>query len=252
MATRHTRIVLAAFTLAWMAGCQTAGKTGAQAMKAKVKPGTSVLAGTHAKNSETKPLPPAESMALAIQVGQQLESQGHLREAASQYDRALAIDPNRPKLIHHLAVVHDRLGEYKAARDLYARAKALKPGTTEIDVDVAFSHYLSGEYDESIRLGRTIVESHPEQARAWNNLGLALAQKGSLDEAREAFRRASSPSQAECNLAFVLLSKGDFESAGECYRKAMELEPGMAAARAGLEKIRDSKAREVMSAQATR
>ena len=50
MATRHARIVLAAFTLAWMAGCQTAGKTGAQAMKAKVKPGTSVLAGTHAKN----------------------------------------------------------------------------------------------------------------------------------------------------------------------------------------------------------
>lgn len=252
MARRHARTILAALAVAWMAGCQTAGKPGAQAMKPKVKPGTSVLAGTHAKNSESKPLPPAESIALAIQVGQQLENQGHLREAASQYDRALAIDPNRPKLIHHLAVVHDRMGEYKAARELYARAKALKPGNAEIDVDVAFSHYLSGEYDESIRLGRALVEAQPGQTRAWNNLGLALAQKGSLDEARDAFKRASSPSQAECNLAFVLLSKGEFDAAGDCYRKAMELEPGMAAAKAGLEKIRDSKSREVMSAQANR
>lgn len=250
MMARHTRFLLAVLPLALMAGCQSAGKTGAQAMKPKVKPGASALAGTHAKNSETKPLPPAESLALAIKVGQQLEAQGHLREAAAQYDRALAIDPNRPKLIHHLAVVHDRMGEYKSARELYAKAKALKPANTEIDIDLAFSHYLSGEYDESIRLGKELVGAHPGQVRAWNNLGLALAQKGELEAAREAFGHGSSPSQSECNLAFVLLSRGDFDKAADCYRKALELEPGMAAARAGLDKIRDSRSRDVMAAQA--
>lgn len=250
MMIRSVRIALAALALAWASGCQTTGKTGNLAMKPKAKAGSSALAGTHAKNSNPEPLAPPEALALAIKVGQQLEAQGHLREAASQYDRALAIDPNRPKLIHHLAVVHDRMGEYKAAREIYARAKALRPENTEIDVDVAFSHYLSGEYDESIRLGRTIVETHPGQERAWNNLGLALAQKGDIEAAREAFGRGATPSKAECNLAFVLLSKGDFEAASDCYRKALEHEPGMAAARAGLDKIRDSKSRDVLAAQA--
>ena len=47
-----------------------------------------------------------------------------------------------------------------------------------------------------------------------------------------------------------LLSRGDFDKAADCYRKALELEPGMAAARAGLDKIRDSRSRDVMAAQA--
>ena len=250
MIMQATRISLAALAMGWMSGCQSAGKVTNTAAKPKITQGSSVLAGTAAKNSTPKPLPPGETVSLAIQVGQRLENDGHLREAAVQYDRALAIEPNRAKLVHHLGVVYDRLGEYNAAREVYAKAKALKPNNVDIDIDIAFSYYLSGEYDESIRLGQAVAASHPDKVRAWNNLGLAMAQKGRVDDAREAFSRGSSPSQAECNLAFVFLTKGDFEGAKQSYQKALIIEPDMAAARAGLEKVKNARGNEVMSAQA--
>ena len=67
MIMQATRISLAALALGWMSGCQTAGKVTNTAAKPKITQGSSVLAGTAAKNSTPKPLPPGETVSLAIQ-----------------------------------------------------------------------------------------------------------------------------------------------------------------------------------------
>lgn len=58
------------------------------------------------------------------------------------------------------------------------------------ETDFAVSLAEKGLWREALHRFRTLTRKHPNSARAWNNLAVALEAVGQYDEAHEAYRRA--------------------------------------------------------------
>jgi tetratricopeptide (TPR) repeat protein len=109
-----------------------------------------------------------------------------------------------------------RQGQYKAAAVEFERASALAGGScAECLLGVARAYRGAGQHDSAIQVTRmaiSILPSPSERARAYNQLGSLLAEKGDLSGAKEAFNRAveldpSLGGQVPSNLAEALLRR---------------------------------------------
>ena len=89
-------------------------------------------------------------------------------------------------------------------------------------------------YRDPVALWQATTAARPDNPRAHNNLGLALAQRGQLAEATARFAHAASLdpdyAQAHNNLGIALAKQGRLEEAVAHYRRALALEPGYAKA----------------------
>jgi len=87
-----------------------------------------------------------------------------------------------------------------------------------------------GQIDEAIEQYKRALQSNPAYSVSYNNLGIALAQKGQLDEAIEQYQKALeiNPAFYECynNFGIALARKGQVDEAIERYNKALEINPG--------------------------
>ena len=101
------------------------------------------------------------------------------------------------------------------------------------------------DYRSELVMWQDVVDKRPDNARARNNLGLALKKEGRLEEAAEHYRAAVrlAPEFAEThhNLGIVLRELGALEEAAACFRAALQLKPTFAEAQANLARtLRDS------------
>jgi tetratricopeptide (TPR) repeat protein len=91
-----------------------------------------------------------------------------------------------------------------------------------------------GSVDDAITQFQKTLEIKPDYAKARNNLGLALLQKGSVNEAITQFRKVIeiNPNYAEAcfNLGNALIQKGSVDEAIVHYQKALEIKPDYAEA----------------------
>ena len=117
-------------------------------------------------------------------------SGGDLDTAMAAYHEALKNDPHRADANQRLAVVHDRMGQFKESAGYYAKALAAAPGDAEIFCDKGYSLYLQRRWAEADVCLRQAIALKPRLARAHNNLGLLLAKDGKVDEALAEFRAA--------------------------------------------------------------
>jgi protein O-mannosyl-transferase len=93
------------------------------------------------------------------------------------------------------------------------------------------THQRNLQYADPIGMLRDVVTIRPNNARAHNNLAIALLDAADPDEAMEHFGRAIkiAPKNPKfhVNLADQLAKKGHFEDVAAHYRKAIELQPGL-------------------------
>jgi Flp pilus assembly protein TadD len=86
-----------------------------------------------------------------------------------------------------------------------------------------------GQVDDAIALYQKALELNPDNAKAHYNLGLAFMQKGQVDDATDEFERAVkiNPSYAEAhnNLGVAQLQIGEVDDAMIHYEKALEINP---------------------------
>jgi len=84
-------------------------------------------------------------------------------------------------------------------------------------------------FAEAVQAWKKAVELNPEDARAHNNLGAALAETGKPDDALAEYRRSlelnDQSSQAHNNLGSVLAQQGKLEEALAQFARAVELNP---------------------------
>lgn len=89
-------------------------------------------------------------------------------------------------------------------------------------------------YADAVEMWRDVVKKRPNNARAHNNLAIALRDQADPTEALEHLGRALSlaPHSAKLhvNVAEQLSRKGLYEEVAEHYRRAAELQPGLAIA----------------------
>ncbi len=96
----------------------------------------------------------------------------------------------------------------------------------------AVEHYQAGRPAQAERLYRKILSLQPDNAAAYNNLGIALMKQGRSDEAIACYRRALAidPGGAETHNALgdAFKDRERLEEATASYRRALEIDPDSA------------------------
>ncbi|WP_319581744.1 tetratricopeptide repeat protein [uncultured Pseudodesulfovibrio sp.] len=148
-------------------------------------------------------------------------------EAKSHLNRAVALNPMLWKAHNFLGIIHDRNREYDQAAEEFSAALELHQGNgaDEIYNNLGVVHIARKQYVEAVETFRRALQTGGVSARTYNNLGLALARMGRLDEALESFKYAGGEAKAHNNLGYVLLTENRPAQAVPYFEKAIELSP---------------------------
>jgi Flp pilus assembly protein TadD len=112
----------------------------------------------------------------------------------------------------------------------HALACTLRNFTAHDNLGLALAH--CGQVDQAIAHYQKALEIKPDYALAHNNLGVVLARRGQVDEAIVQFQRAveikPNDMKAHNNLAMALTARGRLKEAMRHYRKVLEIKPDYA------------------------
>jgi len=171
-------------------------------------------------------------------LGKALYQEGHPADAADQFRRAIALEPDSPEAHANLGNCLQAEGLAEGARREYAAALAINPRFAGARYDLGLSFLRSGRLDEAAGEFRATLELDPSHASARNNLGLALAGMGKLPEAMDQYKLAlglnADLPEAHLNLGNAFFRLGRPEEAVGEYREALRLYPGYSGAHSNL------------------
>jgi superkiller protein 3 len=115
---------------------------------------------------------------------------GHLVEAASLDQRAVAADPKLTRAYTDLISLYARLGRDSQAVEAYRTAIALDPSEADAYYNYGVFCFDRGKTLDAQGAFERAVEVQPRHAEALNNLGAILEEKGKWDQAAVFYRRA--------------------------------------------------------------
>jgi predicted O-linked N-acetylglucosamine transferase (SPINDLY family) len=167
-----------------------------------------------------------------------LRQQGRFPEAASCYQRVLALKPDHAEAHNNLGIVLKKLGRLEEAAASYQRALALQPAFVLAHNNLANIFQEQGKLDQAVASYRQALHYNPNLAAVHLNLGSTLRALGQLLEATSCFRQVVrlEPRFAEghVHLGSCLQEQGETEQAIVAYRQAIACNPGLAEAHSGL------------------
>jgi tetratricopeptide (TPR) repeat protein len=170
-----------------------------------------------------------QAMSAAYATGLKLSSQGRHADAISQFEQALAQDPQDTKVLFALGNTASRLGLAGPAEQFFRRVLSLDPCRKEAIVNLANLLRGTGQYDTAIALLVPAVAREPRSPELHLTLGSAWREKGDSERATAHYEAAlmASPAYAPAlaNLADMLADSGDREAARTLYDKAIKAEP---------------------------
>ncbi len=110
----------------------------------------------------------------------------------------------------------------------YQAAVAAAPANAVAHSSLGIALYDKGQLDEAIACHRKAIELDPKVANHHNCLGIALKERGRLDEAIVCYKKAielnPKGAKAYTNLGAAMSAKGQVDEAIACHRKAVELD----------------------------
>jgi tetratricopeptide (TPR) repeat protein len=184
-------------------------------------------------------------------LGAACKALGRLDEAIASYRRAVELAPRDALSLHNYGMI---LGDAKRHDEAVAALRAaadLAPDNAAIHVDLgaAFYHVAKGRqnadspalFDLAIAALETAVALDATMPAARYNLGLALLDRGRVEDAVTRFREAMSLqtdyAEAHCNLGHCLAELGQFDEAAHHCRRALALRPELVEAQSTLGNI---------------
>ena len=164
-----------------------------------------------------------------INLGKIFADQGRYDEAMSYYNEAIRLSPNESEVYNHIAVIFIGQGRIDEAMAVYR--EGLKHRTNDpalLHTGLGTLLFQQGKIDEAISELQLAVKLRPNST-AFNNLGIAVASGGRLDEAIEYHKKAigldPKNSEAHYNLANILLSRNKLRQAIGEYEEAVRIKP---------------------------
>ena len=135
--------------------------------------------------------------------------EGRYDEAIQWFDQAIGIDPNLPQVWNDRGLCYKEKGNFDEARKSFEQAVELTPKDEEFLYDL-------GEVLETIGILRRdnkilenaihnfvlVTEINPNNANAWNHLGVCIKEKGRDEESRQAFEQAQEITRAKKDRMF--------------------------------------------------
>ncbi len=137
-----------------------------------------------------------------------------------------------------IPLTHRQIGYWKDSESLFRHALSVTEHNHFAHNNFGLALLQKGQVDEAITHFNKALEAVPSYSKPHNNLGIALLEKGRTDEAIAQFQAAMgyNPDFAEVcyNLGVALLRKGQPQEAVAPFQKAVEGCPDLAKARYGL------------------
>ena len=168
---------------------------------------------------------------------------GKVREAATCFEHALALDPRHAAACLHLGDSLMDLREFNRALAAYRHALALRVPFPEAHNNLAGALLHLGDPQAAIAECRQALVQRPGYTLALNTLGAALGKVGLLEEAIAILRQAISlkPAYANAyhNLGNALDQAGRVEEAKQAYHAALKINPTLEEARYNLAALGD-------------
>lgn len=141
---------------------------------------------------------------LSIVLAKAAMDQGRPDAASNVLFQALnASDKTDASLISLYGVTLDYLGEHDQAQHQYQKALALEPENPKIVANLALSHALEGDADKAETLLRAALSlSEAPDPRVRQNLAMVLGLQGKFDEARELTAEDLPPTLVAANIDY--------------------------------------------------
>ena len=154
--------------------------------------------------------------------------QGDLERACEAFRTSLDLAPSQPDTRHNLAVALRDLGRPEAALTEVRRALALRPDyPAAVRLQAELTHALGDGEGAAAQL-RAHLQRHPEDASAWNNLGLLHLDGDDPEAAVHCLEKAltqGEDGELHSNLGLAHLRLGHLERARNHLQTALRLAP---------------------------
>lgn len=119
-----------------------------------------------------------------------LADMGRNEESVKAFKKSAERSPGYAIIYACWATVLLKMHRLDEAKEVLERGHQVDPKHAGILANLTALAGRGGDYDEVIRLARQTIEVDPESPSAWDNLGIALHQKGDLFGAKEAFLKS--------------------------------------------------------------
>lgn len=161
-----------------------------------------------------------------------LSRKGNHTEAAAEWKRAVALDPDDAKAHFNLALSLEQLGQTGDAVEEYRKSIDLNPQNDSAYTNLGVAMAGMGRLDDAMGLFVRALTINERNARAEANLGAALLERGRLSEAEAHCRKAleidSAYADAHNTLGWVLARGGQLDAGIEHLKHAVAATPDSA------------------------
>ena len=166
-----------------------------------------------------------ENIDAQIGLGLSLIRMNKYNEARFTLLRALRDNPQRPRIYNALGVISDIEHIFSEARWFYANALKMSPDSPVTRTNIAYSYFLSNEWDKSEIIYKSVLKQFPKHAKASLNYGLLLARKGFIFDAQVQFENVLDKPKAYNELGYILMLDRKYTMAEQLFQKAISASP---------------------------
>ena len=154
---------------------------------------------------------------------------GHPREAAASFEKAIALNPTDAIYYSNYAAACRDLGEYDKAITAYTKAITLKPNEPSYYSGRGAIYGLKGDYSRSISDFSRAIKLEPEEINHYRNRGLAYLKKGDYDRAISDFTKVIEKKPFQHHIYFMRglahFHKGNYNQAVIDFTQVTVLNP---------------------------
>lgn len=170
------------------------------------------------------------------------ETKGDYAAAATQYERALAVDGNDLTALLGYGHLLDRQKKFTEATLYYERATKAHPDSAAAwnDLGLCYSRRSATDramLDKSLAALSRAVTLNPEKKLYRNNIAAVLVEAGRDGEALQHMMAAHDPATAHYNMGYLSNQQGRIDAARHYFSEALRLNPQMHAARGFLDQL---------------
>jgi tetratricopeptide (TPR) repeat protein len=186
----------------------------------------------------------ATNVDIIINLGAAFQNSGDFKAALDYYDRAEKLDPKNPVVPENRGRALYAMGRIDDALACAKHSLELEPQNMEARVLLASLLQSSEKYEEALRIYLDIINDNADSGDIWLNASITLVHLQRDEEAVEYARKAAllfekdgnkdGLASAYWNLGWSNYRANDIESAIKNSRKAVNLNPGLVAARFNL------------------
>jgi tetratricopeptide (TPR) repeat protein len=163
-----------------------------------------------------------------ICLGTLAQETGKQTDAASEFQKALQLEPANDRASIGLAKAYEKLNQPEKAEAAYKQAIALRPNYWRGYDQLGGFYFRTADYPKAEQMFGTATEKDPQSFRSYSNLAAALSAQAKDTDAVDALKKSIAlhpTADAYSNLGVALFKLRRFDEAAEDFRRSIQLAP---------------------------